>query len=205
MTGNTDTSPTQAPTLGRPRSFDAAAALDAAIAVFHRDGLRGATYPALEAATGLHRQSLVYAFGDKRAFFEKALERYFSRRVDTVVAALDGRGADGIRAAFALWLGDAQRAEARGCLAVNTAGELAGREPGASRVITRQTRRLVTAFAASFARARAEGRLKSPADPAALASAAVALADGALLHARNDADAALAEAGFDAFLDSLLT
>ena len=97
---------------GRPRGFDLDAVLDAAIDAFHRNGLAGTTYEVLEHDTGLRRQSLVYAFGDKRALFDAALSRYAARKVDAIVDCLRAPGApsERIRAAFALWLEDARNA-----------------------------------------------------------------------------------------------
>ena len=61
---------------GRPRSFDEGAALDAAMLVFWRHGFEGASLPALTGAMGMNRPSVYAAFGDKRALFLRALERY---------------------------------------------------------------------------------------------------------------------------------
>ncbi|MEL6262374.1 MAG: TetR/AcrR family transcriptional regulator [Cyanobacteria bacterium J06626_6] len=44
--------------------------------VFWQQGFAKTTYADLEKATGLHRQSLVYAFGDKKALFESAIDYY---------------------------------------------------------------------------------------------------------------------------------
>ena len=61
---------------GRPRAFDAAAALDAALEVFWRKGYEGATLPDLTEAMGINRPSLYAAFGNKESLFRQVLERY---------------------------------------------------------------------------------------------------------------------------------
>jgi len=61
---------------GRPREFDAHDALDRALHVFREKGYEGASLNDLTAAMGINRPSLYAAFGDKRALFEKALQRY---------------------------------------------------------------------------------------------------------------------------------
>lgn len=195
-----------APTRGRPRGFDRDKALDGAVAVFHALGWRGATYDALEKATGLRRQSLVYAFGDKRALFEAALDRYAEKRVGQVLAALDDAQdpARGIREAFALWLEDATRPIRRGCLIVNAAGEAGAEEEAVASRLAAASKRLVKGFSDAFARAKAMGRLRTDADPTALAQAALALGDGALLHARGAGRMEAAAPAFDAFLASVL-
>lgn len=45
-------------------------------------GFDATTYGEPETVTGLRRQSLVYAFGDKRELFEKALRLYVDQRVE---------------------------------------------------------------------------------------------------------------------------
>ena len=61
------------PKQGRPREFDAGAALDGAMRLFWRVGYEAASLPDLEAATGLARSSLYNAFGSKRDLYLKAL------------------------------------------------------------------------------------------------------------------------------------
>jgi AcrR family transcriptional regulator len=62
--------------LGRPRAFDADAALDRALAVFWRNGYEGASLPNLTKAMGINRPSLYAAFGNKEALFRQACDRY---------------------------------------------------------------------------------------------------------------------------------
>ena len=61
---------------GRPRSIDREAALDRAVEAFWAHGYEGASLDGLTAAMGLSRPSLYAAFGDKRALFLAAIERY---------------------------------------------------------------------------------------------------------------------------------
>jgi AcrR family transcriptional regulator len=62
--------------MGRPRSFDAGRALDRALQVFWRKGYEGTSLSDLTEAVGVNRPSLYAAFGDKKALFRKALDRY---------------------------------------------------------------------------------------------------------------------------------
>jgi TetR/AcrR family transcriptional repressor of nem operon len=62
--------------MARPREFDEASVLDAALAVFWSKGFDGASIEDLVEATGLGRASLYGAFGDKRALFERVLDHY---------------------------------------------------------------------------------------------------------------------------------
>jgi AcrR family transcriptional regulator len=62
---------------GRPRSFDVEAALDRAVEIFWTNGYEGADLTTLTKAMGINRPSLYVAYGDKRALFFKAVERYY--------------------------------------------------------------------------------------------------------------------------------
>jgi AcrR family transcriptional regulator len=64
--------------MGRPRSFDIDGALDRALQVFWRKGYEGASLSDLTKAVRVNRPSLYAAFGDKKALFRKALNRYLN-------------------------------------------------------------------------------------------------------------------------------
>src|ERR1700684_1120320 len=66
----------EAHTMPRPRKFDEATALDAAIECFWRRGYEATSLRDLTAAMGLSAPSLYNAFGDKEELFALALERY---------------------------------------------------------------------------------------------------------------------------------
>jgi len=74
--------------MGRRREFDTEAVLDAAVDVFWRRGFEATSIDQLEAATGLRRQSLYGAFGDKERLFLAALRRYHERVGGSVKQAL---------------------------------------------------------------------------------------------------------------------
>lgn len=61
---------------GRPRNFNPDEALDAALAVFWKNGFDAASLSDLTEQTGLTKPSLYAAFGDKEALYLKALARY---------------------------------------------------------------------------------------------------------------------------------
>ncbi len=183
------------PSRGRPRRFDTDKALHQVMAVFWQHGFGAATYEALEAATGLRRQSLIYAFGDKRTMFLKALDHYAVTRVAAIcdVLADEADAKTSVRSAFDLWIADARRRKHRGCLMVTTAGEMGPLDASASAKIASARKRLVAAFGAAFERAAEEGSLKGNDEPGRLAELVVSAGDGALLHARNETSARAAE------------
>ncbi len=74
--------------MARPRTFDADAALDAALRVFWMRGYRGASLEELTAVSGGSRPSLYAAFGDKAGLFAAAVQRYHARFDAPVIAAM---------------------------------------------------------------------------------------------------------------------
>jgi AcrR family transcriptional regulator len=77
---------------GRPRAFDPTVALDAALETFRRRGYSGTSLAHLTAATGLNPPSLYATFGNKRALFEAAVDRYWSRTIAYCLPALHESG-----------------------------------------------------------------------------------------------------------------
>ena len=61
---------------GRPRAFDEEQALDAALAVFWRNGYQGASLAELTHAMDISKPSLYAAFGNKEQLYLSALQRY---------------------------------------------------------------------------------------------------------------------------------
>ena len=62
--------------MARPREFEEAAALDAAITCFWERGYGATSVRDLAGEMKISGPSLENAFGDKRSLFRKALERY---------------------------------------------------------------------------------------------------------------------------------
>lgn len=66
--------------MGRPRAFDADAALDRAMDVFWRHGYEGTTIAQLTEAMNINPPSLYAAFGSKEGLLKAALDRYSEKR-----------------------------------------------------------------------------------------------------------------------------
>jgi AcrR family transcriptional regulator len=73
---------------GRPRSFDRDEALDSAIAVFWEHGYDMTSMAMLVEALGIGAPSMYAAFGDKRALFLEAVDRYLETYAAFTVRAL---------------------------------------------------------------------------------------------------------------------
>jgi len=188
---------------GRPRAFDETAAVAAIVETFWAKGYEQTTYEALCDATGIGRQSLVYAFGTKREMFVRALRAYESETVGGVCAALDASldGRSGIEAAFRLWRDAA--VEGKGCLMVSTAADAGVSDTDIAALVQRSRDRLVACFAAAFDRAKSGGQLRGGVDAHALAALAVACGDGCLVHARKPGGAVFAKQAISAFLGAV--
>jgi AcrR family transcriptional regulator len=74
--------------LARPRSFDEAHAVHAALQVFLAKGYDGASIADLTAAMGIKPASLYAAFGDKRSLFGRVMDAYALRRAPLIESAL---------------------------------------------------------------------------------------------------------------------
>lgn len=78
--------------MARPRAFDPDTALEDIMNLFWERGYEATSLQDIEAATGLNKQSLYRAFGDKRAMYLKALDLYEAREVAAGAALLRRAG-----------------------------------------------------------------------------------------------------------------
>lgn len=172
----------------RPRQFDEAVALQRLAEVFSRHGYEGTSTAMLVEATGLGKQSLYNAFGDKRAMY--------SRAVDAAVAGMAPlahavRSADSGREAVAALFDDlVRRCRAHGAEqhCIVSQGLLEG---GADAGIDAQlctkwasTRELLRA---AVARGQRDGSIANPQPAGVLADMLMSLQTGARVMARANA------------------
>src|SRR5438874_13819650 len=75
--------------MARSIGFDETAALDAAVECFRRRGYEATSIRDLTACMGIGATSLYNSFGDKRALFVKALERYVDHSVRARIERLE--------------------------------------------------------------------------------------------------------------------
>lgn len=157
--------------MGRPRSFDVNRGLDRALRVFWRKGYEGTSVSDLTKAVGVNRPSLYAAFGDKKALFRKALDRYLTGPAGYTQEALKESTARAVIERLLQGAADLNTAPRNpgGCLMVQ--GALVCGEEGDS---IRQE--LIACRAAGevalrrrFQRAKSEGDLPAGTDPADLA------------------------------------
>ena len=179
--------------MGRPREFDADAALDQAMEVFWRHGYEGATIAQLTEAMGINPPSLYAAFGNKEGLLKAALDRYTKLRAAWMEEVLNAPTARDVAERMLMGIADKQTDPANppGCLLVQggiacgTGSENVPFELAARRTLTEDQLR------DRFVRAKAEGDLKETADPAALARylSAVSVGMGVMASSGADRDA----------------
>jgi TetR/AcrR family transcriptional repressor of nem operon len=173
--------------MGRPRHFDAQEVLSQAMHVFWRQGYEGTALSALEAATGLGRQSLYATFGDKRALFAAAVEHYFSAVIQPgFIDILDNAetGLLGLQQVIHQWESTAKLDEFAGCLMGNTATELGSSDPAMAELLDRKFTMMSAALERAIKRAKAAREVPPGLDAAGTARALLALAQGLAVLAK---------------------
>jgi TetR/AcrR family transcriptional repressor of nem operon len=154
--------------MARPRGFDEDTVLDRAVDTFWEHGFDATAMQHLCAAMGLNSGSVYGAFGDKRALFLKALDRYVDTVSRQAVDRLSGgaTGLAGIRTYFEYLVDTILDGKRRwGCLITNTVSELAQRDGEVATRVALHFARVETAFQGALVRARADGELRAGVGP----------------------------------------
>lgn len=176
---------------GRPRAYDAQAALKRATDEFWQTGYSGTSLDSIAAATGMNPPSLYAAFGNKHGLYLEALARYWEISLAATRKALaEDRPLDeslmlAYEAALSIYFSG--KASARGCFVIGTAVTEAAEDPEIRNSVARGLHMIDTYFEARFRAAREGGELKSDADPAALAVVASATMHSIAIRARAGA------------------
>jgi TetR/AcrR family transcriptional repressor of nem operon len=199
---------TQAPLpRGRPRSFDADAAVERAMDVFWSRGYHATALPDLLRATKLSRGSLYAAFGDKHSLFLRALDRYIADALTRMDIELDpGRDpVSGLREYLAGYVERTAGAKGRrGCLLVATAMELAGEDAEVNRRIAAFFKAMEGRVADTLSRAKAAGKLADGVEALSAARILVCFVEGLRVVGKTaparGASQATADALFDRFI-----
>ncbi|WP_035858158.1 TetR/AcrR family transcriptional regulator [Cryptosporangium arvum] len=138
----------------RPKGFDPAEALDAAMQAFCTRGYEGTSAQDLCDSTGLGRSSLYNTFDSKDALYSRCLDRFAELQTLGQTEILDGPGSgyQRIRTLLLATVDDEDRPDATGCLITRTAVE---RDDA---VVTETVRRLMDTFVARITGTIAEGQ-----------------------------------------------
>ncbi|GAB5469327.1 MAG: TetR/AcrR family transcriptional regulator [Rhodospirillales bacterium] len=186
--------------MGRPREFDEAEALVAAMDVFWRRGYTSAGMQELCGAMGLNPGSLYAAFGSKQDLFIAAVRRYLDEVIEEgigVIAAAPS-GLEGIRTYFDYIVQGIETGRRRqGCLGTNSFMEVGARDAAVREMMTDHFGLLESAFRRALDR-------DGVADAAAQARYLVCVAQGLNVLARTAPDRAALDAIVAAALTPLL-
>lgn len=174
---------------GRPRAFDAEAALQKAMLVFWEQGYDGASLADLTEAMGISRKSMYAAFGNKEDLFRKALQRYTEGPGAYILEALQAPTAREVATRF---LVGSVRANTRpgfpagclgvqGALAVGSTGRVAHDTLAAWRALGQAYLR------DRFRQAVEDGDLPPAAEPELIARYVMTIANGLAVQAAGGA------------------
>jgi AcrR family transcriptional regulator len=173
---------------GRPRAYDRDTALDDATGAFWRAGYSGTSLDALAASTGMQRPSLYAAFGDKRALYLQALDRYWQLADQAMDVALAGDRplAEALMRVYqtALQIYFPAKGRARGCFAIGTATTEAMEDAKIRELFADGLRNLDRRLEARMRAARESGELAGKADPEVLSLLASAILHTLAIRAR---------------------
>jgi TetR/AcrR family transcriptional repressor of nem operon len=197
--------------MARPREFDEAAVLEAAIQCFWAGGYEATSVRDLAQSMGITGASLYNAFGDKRALYQRALDHYVERRsqnrLERLETQLPPRVAIGAFFAEIIEhsLDDPLH---KGCLVVNAALEIAPHDAACQCVVAEVFTQLEAFFRRCVTAGQRAGSItrSQPADDLARLLLGIHLGIRVLARARPERDLleGLVRPAF-ALLDSHLT
>jgi TetR/AcrR family transcriptional regulator, transcriptional repressor for nem operon len=173
--------------MARPREFDEATVLEAAMNCFWAQGYELTSVRDLAEQMGITGASLYNAFGDKRSLYRQALQHYLEQTVRDRVARLERLPAyAAIRAFFdeiiERSVTDKQR---RGCLLVNSALELAPYDPEFQKIVAEEMIFIEAFFRRCLKRGQKDGTISTVRRPIELARLLLSVLLGVRVLART--------------------
>ncbi|MFE3757162.1 TetR/AcrR family transcriptional regulator [Nocardia tengchongensis] len=153
--------------MGRPRNFDADTVVDRAMDAFWTHGYANTSPAQLAEATGVGKGSLYNTFGSKRELFDLCLARYDRMGAELAHETLSQPGTTKER--LTAWMrlvvdSDLAREVRRGCLVANTALELGGHDPEATKAVTVAHGRMVAMFTERIEQGQRDGDVRAEID-----------------------------------------
>lgn len=176
--------------MARTKEFKPEEALEAAMELFWRRGYEATSMRDLLEGMGIGRGSFYDTFGDKRALFLAALDRFEDSRTTWAIEVLEASPSPlaGIEEVFERTVENLVGHEPRrGCLLANSAVELAPHDPEVAERISGYVRRTEDAFESALERARKRGEIPKKSDPRVLSHFLVTNLHGLRVMARAGA------------------
>lgn len=181
--------------MARPRKFDEDTVLDAAVQCFWSRGYEATSIRDLIASTGLTGASLYNAFGDKRAFYQRALDHYVEGSIGGRIRRceiLEPRAA--IETFFAeIVKRSLDDTEHKGCMLVNAALDVAPHDPAFQQVVAGVLLRIEAFFLRNVRQGQANGSITTSHAAEDLARHLVGILMGVRVLARVRPDRTLLE------------
>jgi TetR/AcrR family transcriptional repressor of nem operon len=182
--------------MARPRAFDETAALEAAIECFRRRGYEATSVRDLTNCMGIGPTSLYNTFGDKRALFIKALERYIDRSVRARLKRLESSlpPKEAVRTLIQDVVERSLTDRARGgCLLINSALEIAPHDPELGTEIAKRLGEIEGFFRRSINAGQTSGTIPRTLNAADVARLLLSVLLGIRVLARSKPERALLE------------
>ena len=182
--------------MARPREFDEATALEAAIACFWQRGYEATSVRDLADKMGISAPSLYNAYGDKHALFVQALERYLDHstraRIKRLEDSLPPKQAirHFIEEIIERSVNDRER---RGCFLINSALEVAPHDKELGALIADRLAEIEAFFYRSIKAAQAGGTVPRDRSAKDLARLLLGVLLGIRVLARSKPERALLE------------
>lgn len=193
--------------MARPREFDEATVLEAAMNCFWAQGYELTSVRELAEQMGITGASLYNAFGDKRSLYRQALGHYLEQTVRDRVARLERLPPfPAIRTFFdeivERSVTDKQR---RGCMLVNSALELAPYDPEFQKLVAQEMIFIEAFFRRCIEAGQKDGTISAIRPAAELAKLLLSVLLGIRVLARTRPQRAVLEDAANAVLELLKT
>ncbi len=182
--------------MARPRKFDEDKVLDAAIECFWSRGFEATSVRDLATEMRINGPSLYNAFGDKRALFSRALERYAACSMRERIARLELQHEpkkaiqEFLRELIARSIVDPDH---RGCLIVNSAIEVSPHDDELRPVIAAYLSEIESFFRRCLERGRVSNAIPAIVNPSNMARLFLGIVLGIRVAARARPERALLE------------
>lgn len=177
--------------MGRPKTYDREVVTDRAMRLFWERGYHASSIRDLTDAMGINSYSLYAEFGNKEQLYDEAMVRYHQLVVTKHFGALEAEDAslEQVEAVLRYFGGGPEvRASTLGCLACNSATELAPTTDTSRESTDKYLARVSSAFANALRNAQIERRLTDTAPVTELAEFLAVTVTGMLVLIRSGSD-----------------